>query len=325
MPEYRVLVLSLVAVALAIGAQHAPGAPRTIGASDRAAPAGLAVWDGSRWREFWSAPDAPHRWPAQHPVVAGSVAWRRVAPGVELGDLRLSGAGSAWRLRVALVRMDPRRLDFELQSATREAGLLGAWTVDSLRPTAQVAFNAGQFQGGTPWGWHVEHGRELQPPGTGPLAMAVMFDTAGSAHLLQGEEIVRARARGGAVVAFQSYPAVLMGDGDVPQQLLGRGRGVDIAHRDARLALGIQRDGRLLLALTRFDALGETAAQVPFGPTTPEMAALMGALGCRRAVLLDGGLSAQLAVRTNAGTLHRWPGLRRVPLGIIATGRTATD
>lgn len=106
--------------------------------------------------------------------------------------------------------------------------------------------------------------------------------------------------------------------------LLRPGLGVDLVHRDTRLALGIQYDGRLVLALTRFDGLGEAAGQLPIGPTTPEMAALMGALGCRRAVLLDGGLSAQLAVRSDAGSLQRWQGLRRVPLGVVVVERTGT-
>jgi hypothetical protein len=47
----------------------------------------------------------------------------------------------------------------------------------------------------------------------------------------------------------------------------------------------------------------------------------MGALGCRRAVMLDGGLSAQLLLRDADGTAHRWDGLRRVPLGLVAMPR----
>jgi len=46
----------------------------------------------------------------------------------------------------------------------------------------------------------------------------------------------------------------------------------------------------------------------------------MGALGARDAVLLDGGISAQLLVRDAQGTARRWPGLRRVPLGLVGTG-----
>jgi exopolysaccharide biosynthesis protein len=53
------------------------------------------------------------------------------------------------------------------------------------------------------------------------------------------------------------------------------------------------------------------------------MAALMGALGCRDAVLLDGGISGQLLLRgPSAGRdAQAWRGIRRVPLGLVALPR----
>ena len=111
----------------------------------------------------------------------------------------------------------------------------------------------------------------------------------------------------------------------------GSAAAIDLAHRDARLAACELRDGRLLVALTRFDAVGadddagavrrlvdDAVARLPVGLTVPEAAALAGALGCRRALLLDGGLSAQLLVRDAAGRVRRWDGLRGVPLGLVA-------
>jgi hypothetical protein len=61
---------------------------------------------------------------------------------------------------------------------------------------------------------------------------------------------------------------------------------------------------------------------LPFGLTTPEMAALMGALDCRNAVLLDGGISGQLMVRDANGDRKLWSGLRRVPAGLVLVKRT---
>jgi exopolysaccharide biosynthesis protein len=95
---------------------------------------------------------------------------------------------------------------------------------------------------------------------------------------------------------------------------------VDLRHRDARLAVGELRDGRMLVALTRFEGLGGVLDNLPFGLTTPEMAALMGALGARRAVLLDGGISSQLLLRAGTET-HAWRAMRYVPLGLTATAR----
>ena len=78
--------------------------------------------------------------------------------------------------------------------------------------------------------------------------------------------------------------------------------------------------GRVVIAITRFNALGDAAAKVPFGLTVPEMAALMGALGCRRAVSLDGGISGQLAVREGSA-LRKWTAWRYVPLGLLVLAR----
>lgn len=132
-------------------------------------------------------------------------------------------------------------------------------------------------------------------------------------ELIEPAAIAAARAGGRVREAFQSYPAILAGDGQVPEPLRAAGRGVDLEHRDSRLALCALRDGRLLFALTRFMSPGSPLARLPFGPTTPEMAALMGALGCRQAVLLDGGLSGQMSLRGVQGEVLSWPGLRAVP------------
>lgn len=280
----------------------------------------LAVEEGDEWRTWWRSADAPVRWSGSLPAVAGAVHWRRAAPGVEWGELRLAGSGEAWRLRIVLARVDPARVGFALEQRTRAGGTLGAWTVDSAAPAALLAMNAGQFADARPWGWLVADGVERQPPGYGPQSMALVVDSAGAARLVPMDSIAGVRARGGVAQAFQSYPTLLTGDGVVPLPLRAPGRGVDVEHRDARLAVGELRDGRLVIALTRFEALGGVLAELPFGPTAPEMAALMGALGARRAVLLDGGLSAQLLVRDD-GTARRWRGLRRVPLGLVVERR----
>jgi exopolysaccharide biosynthesis protein len=128
-------------------------------------------------------------------------------------------------------------------------------------------------------------------------------------------------------MGFQSYPTLLADDGRIPAALRTAGAGppasrIDLRHRDARLAMGGTRDGRLLIVMTRFGALGRVAESVPIGPTTPEMAAIMGALGARDAVMLDGGISAQLLLRDPAnGKPLRWRGWRKVPLALIAWPR----
>lgn len=96
---------------------------------------------------------------------------------------------------------------------------------------------------------------------------------------------------------------------------------MDLDHRDSRLALGLLQDGTVLVALTRFTGLGPAGERLPWGPTVGEMAAWMRAHGCRRAMLLDGGISGQMAVRAPGGTLERWPNWRPVPLGMLVLPR----
>jgi hypothetical protein len=274
-------------------------------------PGGERIW--------WRSGEAPARWMAADPAVAGAVRWRALRPGLESGQLDLSGDGVAWRIAVVLARLDPARFQLEMERAVTAQGA-AAWTIEQAGD-ATLAVNVGQFQGGVAWGWLVHGGAELQPPGNGPLSAALVVDRQGRVELLEPGAIASARAGGRVREAFQSYPAILVGDGDVPEQLRAPGRGVDLGHRDSRLALCLLRDGRLLFALTRFMSPGSPLARLPFGPTTPEMAALMGALGCRRAVLLDGGLSGQMSLRDDQGEVLRWPGLRAVPVGLVAGPR----
>ena len=191
------------------------------------------------------------------------------------------------------------------------------WSIDSIGDAGVVAFNAGQFNLGGAWGWVVRDGVEQQPPGSGSVAMAFVVDTAGVASLVEPNEI--ARRRGHVQLAFQSYPALLVGDGELPRELQAEGRGVDLTHRDSRLAICTLSDGTVVVALTRVKGLGSTLETLPWGPTVVEMASYMRSLGCKRAMLLDGGISGQLALRSGDGTLRKWSNWRSVPLGLIVT------
>ena len=280
----------------------------------------LAVWTGQTWREWWRSDAAPNHWRGPHDVVERSIHWRRAAHGVEWGELRLAGAGEARRLRAVVVRIDPRLVRLRLDTAFSAGGDHAAWTVDDARPDVIAAVNVGQFIRTLPWGWVVLDGREFLPPGAGPLATAVAVDSSGAVRWIGPDDVTNPTVRRGVVAAFQSYPTLLAADGAVPAALREPGRGIDVEHRDARLGIGALPDGRLLIVLTRFDAFGESLGSIPFGPTIPEFAALMGALGARQAVALDGGISGQMLVRDAEGT-HTWRGLRKVPMALVALPR----
>ncbi|AHG92938.1 Protein of unknown function DUF2233, periplasmic (plasmid) [Gemmatirosa kalamazoonensis] len=308
-------------LALAAALLAASAAPREV-PNDRLRVRGA---DGA-WRTWWTRGAAPSRWAGPDAALAAAVRWRAARPGLDWGELVLAAdvgaALPALRVRVIVARVDPSRVALALHAAARPSGGAGPWDLDAAPADAALALNAGQFTDAGPWGWVVHRGREIQAPGAGPLSAALVIDDRGRARVVPADSIAELRASGSAAEAVQSYPALLDGDGTLPAALRAPGRGVDLAHRDARLAACELRDGRLLVALTRFDAgVGDALGGVPLGLTVPETAALVGALGCRRAVMLDGGLSAQLLVRDAEGRTHRWEGLRRVPLGLVGASR----
>jgi len=277
-------------------------------------PSRLAVREGPVWREWWSSAQAPARYAGAGGALRRRMQWRDGADGTAWGELALAGVGEAWRTRLVVVRVDPRRVRLALDTAFTEGN--AAWTLDRAGPSAVAAVNAGQFVRSMPWGWVLLDGAQFLRPSVAPLVSTFTVSTDGLVRLVHATVPDAAGVRW----AFQSYPT-LLNAGTVPPPLREAGCGVDVSHRDARLALGLDGDGRLLIAMTRFDAIGEAFARVPFGLTTPEMAAVMGALGAVDAVLLDGGISAQLLVRDATGAARRWPGGRAVPLALVAYRR----
>jgi len=244
-----------------------------------------------------------------------AVTWHGAAPGLDRTMIEVAGGGEGWRTRIVAIRIDPARYRFRLRA--RLHGVDPAWSVDRAPFDAVFAVNAGQFNGITPWGWVVMDGREIRPPGEGPLSTAIAWDADGRVRWLRPDEIASERSSGRVVEAFQSFPTLLDAGGDVPRQVREPGLGVDVEHRDTRLAIGSLGDGRLVVAITRFYGLGELSSAIPLGLNLSEMATVMRDLGCTRAVSLDGGVSAQLMLREN-GRPRVWHGWRRVPLGLVA-------
>lgn len=279
-------------------------------------PSSLALRTRAGWSTWWRSTDSTGAW-LRSRALAEAVRWRPGADGVAWGEIELAGSREAWRTRLVVARLDPARLDLRLE-ADGVPGRSTRWTIDRADTRAVLAANAGQFVHTQPWGRVVIDGHETLPPGTGPLVSTFTIDE---------QRAIRwhhAGAPGGHAPgvrwAFQSYPT-LLANGHVPMPLAAEGLGLDVHHRDARAALGQLPDGRLLVALTRFDALGRSLGFVPFGLTAPEMAAVMASLGASEAVMLDGGISAQMRVRDGRGRTHRWGGMRSVPLGLVALPR----
>ena len=270
----------------------------------------LALRPGPVW---WRAGSAPAFWHAADPIVAGAVQWQAGQPGVEWAELPIAGQGEARAIKLVLARIDPALVRLGLEWGFDSQSDRPAWTIARAEHAA-VGFNAGMFVDALPWGWVVQDGNERLAPGTGPLSSALIGLRDGSLAWVDGEDVSAWRRRDDVTFAFQSYPTLLTADGRLPTALLSPGS-INLEHRDARLALGLTRDNRLLVVMTRVDA--ELLDRVPLGLTVPEMAAVMGALGARQAMLLDGGISAQLALQTADGERRAWPGIRKVPLALV--------
>jgi len=247
-----------------------------------------------------------------------ALAWQAGAPGVRWTRWPVALGDRGVRVTFVVVEIDPARVALSLEIA-REGNALAPWSVELAPDSAVVAFNAGQFTDAGPWGWVVHRGREWQAPASGPYAGAFAIDSAGVPVVLGAQALAAARARGGWREVLQSYPHVLAG-GRATAALCGAAP-VDASHRDIRLAIGTRADGRILLVLSRYAAVGAIGERMPIGPTTAETAEGLRQLGARDALMLDGGLSAQLLLRTGR-IVERWDGLRRVPLALIGVPRS---
>jgi exopolysaccharide biosynthesis protein len=281
-------------------------------------PSSLAIRTSSGWWTWWDARKAPVEWSGPLAPFVRSFDWHQAANSVEWGEARMAIEGAGHRVRLIAVCFDPLLVRVRLDTAYRRDGGRPDWSIARAPESALLAMNAGQFRLDRPWGWAVLGGREYREPARGPLAVAVVFDSSGGVRWIPDDSLDGPKVRRGVESAFQSFPR-LLANGVVPLALRGADHGIDLRHRDARAAIGETADGKILLLLTRYDGFGPSLGFVPIGLTVPELAAVMGALGAREAVALDGGISSQLLIRD--ATVHAWNGVRRVPMGLIVTAR----
>lgn len=182
---------------------------------------------------WWRRDAAPARWETETPL-ADRVSWRAGGRGVEWGELELHGPSEAWRTRLVVVRVNPSVIALSLDPAFTRSG---SWIVGDACRDAALALDAGQFRGSLPWGWVVTAGREVLAPQYAPLAGAVVVDRNGKVRIVSPDSVAAERLRGTAREAFQSYP-MLLDHGRLPVPLTQTGLGVELGHRDSRLALG---------------------------------------------------------------------------------------
>jgi len=270
---------------------------------------GLEVRVAGAWRA----------WPAFGPgaaavpvaALAEGIAWRDSATGLRIGAFDVRTAEGLLRNSVALVEIDPARWRFALEAAP-------AWERRSaeewLRADSGLALavNTGLFrENGRPIGLVVMDGVRRGAPVAWLDVVVALED--GTPRLVPVQAMLGPDAS-----AFQTLPW-LVRDGRV---VLGVNSGVRLSrtHRDRRITLCLGDDGLVRLLLSNFEVFGATVGRVPVGLTIPEQAAIAAGAGCRDAVALDGGISAQIAARAG-GRLVRMPGWRKVPLMMVLRSR----
>jgi hypothetical protein len=193
-------------------------------------------------------------------VVTHGLFWNAVRPGVWQSEMKMATTGPLAKVRVVAIRLDPSRLDFSLDTATSDYGMRGAWTIDALPPACVLAFIAGQFTGGYPWGWLVRDGVVSRKPGLGTLAMAFVLDSR-----TVSSRLTSYRPCAGMCAWLSIVPVAAGCDGREPWEPAARA-GINLNHRDSRLALGILDDGSLVVALTRFAGLVGRPRRCPGDP-----------------------------------------------------------
>lgn len=282
-----------------------------------AQPIALRAVVGGRTIDL-SAPGIPVRDSPSDARLARSLAWRTIQPGMQSATIDLAAGAFRIPVQAIVVRVAPAQFRFSLARVTDDNGMTGRWTIDSAGANVVLAMNAGQFKETGPWGWLVLQGEERRSPLRAPLAVGIRIDTSGRIRWVPPTHEPSFRDDRTTAFAFQSFPLLLY-DHRVPPTLGDRSL-MDLAHRDARLIMAESADGALLFVLTRY-ALSPMVERVPIGLTTPEALVLIAALGARHAVMLDGGISAQLLLRDATGGEARWRGLRKVPLALVAERR----
>ena len=245
-------------------------------------------------------------------LLEAAVAWTDRAAGLRIGAFEVRTAGRVWTNSVAVVEVDPGRIRFELAAGPRwERRRADEAMADS---GVVLAVNTGLFRkDGSPQGLVLLRGTR-RSAAAGWLDAVVAIED-GTLRVL---DVGGARTLGADASAFQTLPW-LVRDGRV---VLGVSSGVRLSrtHRDRRLTLCLGDDGLVRFLLSNFEVFGQAAGRVPVGLTIPEQATVAAAAGCRDAVALDGGISAQLAVRGSA-RVQRMPGWREVPLLMLARRR----
>jgi hypothetical protein len=271
----------------------------------------LEVRVGDTWRPWRDA--APNSAATHEQLLDEAVTWKDSAAGLRRGEFEVRTASGYLRNSMAIIELDPTRFHFSLGITPPAARRSAAeWLASDT--SLILTSNTGLFRvNGTPQGLVLIEGRRHSAL-AGWLDAVVVLE--GSS--VQITDVEGARRLPPAASAFQTLPWLIRGG----RVVYGYTNGLRLSrtHRDRRITLCLGENGTVRLLLSNFEVFGASAGTVPIGLTIPEQAALAAGAGCHDAVALDGGISAQIALRTGP-RMVKMPGWRKVPLMLLVHRR----
>ena len=251
---------------------------------------GFMTADG--WTPFTPEENEREVWKQEHISLLHRVRYEPVAEGVRVGRLTLKHEhGNVFS--AVFVEANPEHAS--LRVLVNDDSADGTSFVHEMAAArnALAAINGGFFDSDGALGLVLSRGNLVQRPNAGAGYLLVQ---SGKPLILNEKHASLA----GADEGIQCGPVLLV-DGRLSDDLRRSGRTAAVARRSAA---ALTHDGNILLLSTDVE-LG--------GLTLKQLAMVLGGLGARHALALDGGASAQLYVRDIGVAARGWD---KVPVGV---------
>ncbi len=249
-----------------------PGRIRDL-ALDGARIGDLAWQDPSgTWTDITKQQTSRRRWAARDAFL--QVEWGEVTEGLERAVLPLRRPPNPLEVPLRLLRIDPARQQVIVAHLPDFAR---ADVAEIARANGMVAaINASYFSDEGPIGLLIEGGQQLHPQ-SAKWAAHLLIDRAGAIRIVNRKQAKTT----GAIWAIQGFPAIM--SGGTIFSYIKSGSSFNVLEVDRRSAACLTADGRLLLLATDSGLVN--------GLSFYELGTVMGGLGCRDAMGLDGGSS----------------------------------
>ena len=239
------------------------------------------VVTGTENRRFTGDELARAAWPGPDAGISGAITWKQAAPGMRMGKLVLGREYGVSEFSLVLLEIDPDLVEMTVHYS-EERRYCGQW----LRNLGLNACINGSLFASKPLGLVIHDGK-IEVTRHRRMLGYLVAPKDGRPRVLVGKSF----AAGDIREAVQSFPALIR-DGEILDSVRGTSPRRDRFDSDVaarRTVVGEDDKGHLLFAVT--DTLTG-------GLSFSELATLLGALGWKQAVCLDGGASAQLSLET---------------------------